>query len=166
MFQPCQELAPRARPIYLPIFVIVQLLNCVSLIFSLFSDTSILDPIWDISQMATSIICCCAPSFPAVFAGVQLLQPFRSLLSSLRSSRGTATASSGTGHSGNRTWVPMDSSQRNLARTQVSTGHYNEGRSSDGNGSYTGPMRDGFHPSGDRHYPMKVMEIRHDVEFV
>lgn len=62
--------------------------------------------------------------------------------------------------------MPMDSSQRNLARTQVSTGHYKEGRSSDGNGSYTGPMRDGLYPSGDRHYPMKVIEIRHDVEFV
>ncbi|KAJ0115789.1 hypothetical protein J7T55_010612 [Diaporthe amygdali] len=131
--------------------------------------TSILDPIWDITQMATSIMCCCAPSFPSLFAGLEMPKPLSSLFSSLRSSKGRSAVSTDQSKSGS--WVPMSASQPNLAWTQVSAVHQNDGRPSDGRpsdgygfdtGSYHRVSDQTVNPS----YPMKVVEVRQDVEFV
>lgn len=145
-------------------------------------DTSILDPIWDITQMATSIICCCAPVFPAVFAGIRLPKPLSSLFSSLRSSKGRSAAGTDDGKGG--TWVPMSASNHNLAWTQVSAAHHNNGQPADGYGYHkNGQPTDGYgYDTGSYHrtsdgvndpsyptnpsYPMKVVEVRQDVEFV
>lgn len=70
--------------------------------------------------MATSIICCCAPVFPSVFAGFKLpkaLSSLSSLLSSLRQSKGSSGAD--TDRSNDRPWVPKNVSHPNLANTRV-----------------------------------------------
>lgn len=124
--------------------------------------------------MATSIMCCCAPSFPSLFAGLEMPKPLSSLFSSLRSSKGRSTVNTDQSKSGS--WVPMSASQPNLAWTQVSAVHQNDGRPSDGRGSDgrpsdgygfdTGSYHRGSEQAVNPSYPMKVVEVRQDVEFV
>ncbi|POS70503.1 hypothetical protein DHEL01_v211099 [Diaporthe helianthi] len=79
--------------------------------------TSVLDPIWDITQMATSIICCCAPVFPSVFAGFKWPKALSSFFSSLRSSKGRSDAN--TDPSNGEPWVPKNASYPNLANPSI-----------------------------------------------
>lgn len=131
-----------------------------------FPDKNILDPIWDIAQMATSMICCCAPSFPRLFSDVHLPKSLRSILATLnfvkskRSVRGGPTA----GPDMKQKWVR--NSRRDLAWTEVSAMPYSKNLPSEGiryEAGHQGPLHQ--EASGSE-CPLKVVEIRQDIEYV
>lgn len=82
--------------------------------------------------MATTIICCCAPTFPSVFARFGLPKTLSSLFSSLRSSKGRSAPSTDKGKS--EPLVPVSVRHSNQAWTKVSAAHYTDGRPLDGYG--------------------------------
>lgn len=82
--------------------------------------------------MATSIICCCAPTFPSVFARFGLPKTLSSLFSSLRSSKGRSAPSTDRGKG--EPLVPMRVNQPNQSWTKASAAHYIGGRALDGYG--------------------------------
>ncbi|KAI1392108.1 uncharacterized protein F4822DRAFT_389641 [Hypoxylon trugodes] len=133
--------------------------------------TNILDPIWDIVQMATSIICCCAPIYRSLVIELGSVRRLSSKLSSqlgltwlrTRSSqtRKSSWTDSNTNKSKSRTrdenWMPIDgSSQRELA-WEVSAAPYNHAAHAEDGRS---------HHSDNPVYPMKTLEVRQNIEFV
>lgn len=82
--------------------------------------------------MATSIICCCAPVFPSVFAGFKWPKALSSILSSLRSSKGRS--GSNTDPSDGGPWEPKIASHPSLTNTPgpKSAGNQMSGRINDG----------------------------------
>lgn len=82
--------------------------------------------------MATSIICCCAPTFPSVFARFGLPKALSSFLSSMRSSKGRSAPSTDRGKS--EQLVPMNVSHPNQAWTKASAAQSTDGRPLDGYG--------------------------------
>lgn len=139
------------------------------LTLSWIADTSILDPIWDITQMATSIICCCAPAFPAVFAGLSLPKPLSSLFSSLSYSKGKFSkgrSGGSTERSRDGTWVPMSASQAHLAWTQISAAQHADVRPSNGSRHDTRSYDMASNNNTDLSYPLKVVEVRQDFQYV
>lgn len=74
--------------------------------------------------MATSIICCCAPTFPSVFAAFKWPEALSSLLSSLRSSKGRSGAN--TDRSDGGPWVKKNVSYPSSANTRVPNSAVNQ----------------------------------------
>lgn len=134
-----------------------------SMLTTLRLDTTILDPIWDIAQMATSIICCCAPTFPAIFAGVHIPSKLSSFFTSLRSSRKSSHGGSHMHRSDPRAWE--GNSQHNLAWVRASADQHKAGRLSDGTASDKGHWDDWSQPQGTP-YAMRTIEARQHVDYV
>lgn len=128
----------------------------------LFLDSNLLSPIWDIVQMATSIICCCAPIFRSLFLDLHIIKPLKSLFSSItnRSRYKTGTTSleasdSSAGHSQSRTfdqnWLRIGgNTDRQTGWTEVATGPYN-------------PQRQNYDVEEQPSHPMRTLEVRQSV---
>ena len=126
---------------------------------------NILDPIWDIIQMSTNIICCCAPIYRSLFNDVHILKSVSHLLKSVRSSFGTSTKGSQNGTS--EDWLPLEGSNgSDKMRTEVSAAKRG------GTGLFKGRGVEMRHNDGhsDRLdeplHPLKTTEVKQNVEYV
>lgn len=147
-----------------------------------FLDTNILDPIWDIVQMASSIICCCAPIYRSLLVDVHPFHALRShvsnvhLFKSIRSTIGSSTRRSGdtklqsisrtSGDSKEKRWLHCDESHQNrLVWAQVTAGRApSTDRASEGRCLESENSEQRHHHN--KRIPDVTLEIRQDVEFV
>lgn len=106
------------------------------------------DLIWTILQMATSIICCCAPIYKSLLPQMHIFETLRSKLKGSSSTSSNPKEASQKQRRETEKWLRMDeSSTRGLAWAEVETRSHSRSHS-------------------NRDCPIRTVQIHQDLEMV